>query len=174
MDWLTTVQARHKRGNALLFSKADPYLHDLSTQLAQQTHRAVVLWALELAEATALQLPHEPDLLHAVLTSRAWAAGEVKMREAQRAILQAHAVAKRLSSREDIALCHAVGQACGTVHTAGHAIGYPMYELTALVHCHGLDHCQQPIEQRLQHYSTRLHHWQQAEPSITSPWAPFL
>lgn len=46
---------------------------------------------------------------------------------ARHAILQAHAVAKEMGSLEDIVLCHAIGQACGVIHTKGHAMGFPIY-----------------------------------------------
>ena len=41
------------------------------------------------------------------------------MRAAQRAILDVHAFAKEIKSLEDIALCHAIGQACGVDAEAG-------------------------------------------------------
>ena len=66
-----------------------------------------------------------------------WARGRLKMHVAQRAILDCHAMAKDVTTAADAALCHAVGQACGTVHTAGHAMGYPVYELTAIVRALG-------------------------------------
>lgn len=55
------------------------------------------------------------------------------MPAARRAILAAHAAAKETADPVSIALCHAIGQACGTVHVETHAIGLAMYELTALV-----------------------------------------
>ena len=61
------------------------------------------------------------------------------MRYAQRKILDCHAFAKEAGCKEDVALCHAVGQACSVVHTAGHAIGYPAYDLTAIIHRYGID-----------------------------------
>ena len=50
------------------------------------------------------------------------------MPQAKAAILACHALAREWDSPEDIALCHAVGQGCSVVHTAGHAMGYPIYE----------------------------------------------
>ena len=85
-----------------------------------------------------------------------WARGRLKMPVAQRAILDCHAMAKDVTTAADAALCHAVGQACGTVHTAGHAMGYPVYELTALVRALGLDEGRAPVEARRQAYLARL------------------
>lgn len=125
MDWLDEVRARMKRKNQVLFTKDSALLQDLRMLFDAQHHRAMVLWALEFAEETAgvlqARYPQETRPCEAVQLSRAWAAGKVKMHMAQRAILQAHAVAKEIEPPEDIALCHAVGQACGVVHTAGHA-----------------------------------------------------
>ena len=73
------------------------------------------------------------------IRDRAWAAGELKMRPAQRSILRCHALAKELPSPADIAACHAVAQACSVVHTPGHALGYPIYDLTSLVRRLGVD-----------------------------------
>lgn len=60
---------------------------------------------------------------------------------AQRKILDCHGFAKEIDNKEDIATVHAVGQACSVVHTAGHAMGYPIYDLTSFVHRYGIDDC---------------------------------
>ena len=60
---------------------------------------------------------------------------------AKKAILDCHAAAKELSSLADIAHYHAVGQACGTVLANGHAIGYPIYDLTSIVRKYGIENC---------------------------------
>lgn len=178
MDWLIDVQSRIKRKNQVLFAKDSPFLHDLSALLAEQNHRTVVLWALELADETSETLrgryPGETRLQEAVETSRAWAAGRVKMRQAQRAILRAHAVAKEIDSPEDIALCHAVGQACGVVHTAGHAIGFPVYELTAIIRRLGVPACKAAVEKRKRHYMDRLPYWREHCDDPSREWADFL
>ncbi|WP_051571951.1 putative immunity protein [Ruminiclostridium cellobioparum] len=110
--------------------------------IQEQNHRTMVLWAFEFADETAQKLferyPNKKRLGSAVLTSKDWAAGKVKMPVAKRAILQAHAVAKEIDSLEDIALCHAIGQACGVVHANGHAIGFPIYDLTAIIRKYGV------------------------------------
>ncbi len=93
---------------------------------------------------------------------------------AKRAILDCHAMAKELSDPADIARCHAVGQACGVVHTAGHALGYPMYELTAIVLEHGLDNCRDFVEARALQYTEKLLCHQEREPNLSANWAAFL
>ena len=178
MDWMEDVQRNWKRRSQILISKDNPLLLSLETLLQGQSHRAAVLWALELSEevvqALEAALPGEPRPRAALDAARQWAAGEIKMRPAQRAILDCHGLAKELSDPVLIALCHAVGQGCAVVHTAGHWPGLPMYELTALVRQWGLEACRQPVETRAIHYQDRLLFWLAEAPKIPGPWASFL
>ena len=96
------------------------------------------------------------------------------MRPAQRAILDCHALAKELTRKEDIARCHGVGQACSVVHTPGHGLGYPLYDLTALVHQWGLEGCREAVEARLRAYETTLQTWSHRAETYPGPWAAFL
>ena len=176
--WLAEVSAKAKRHNQILFSKESLLLDNLRHLIGQANRRALTLWALELAEETVLKLaeryPEDLRPREAIAASRAWAAGEIKMPIAKRAILNCHAMEKELDDPADIARCHAVGQACSVVHTAGHALGYPMYELTAIVLEHGLDGCRDSIEQRVVHYEQRLHYWTEFEKTCQQNWAGFL
>ena len=176
--WFAEVKDKAKRKNQILFSKDSLLLADLCQLITQANRRALILWALELAEETARELAennaedHRPR--EAVAASRAWAFGEIKMPIAKQAILNCHAMAKGLADPVDIARCHAVGQACSVVHTAGHALGYPMYELTAMVLDLGLDDCRDPIEQRVRYYEQRLRYWMEYEKNCQQNWAGFL
>ena len=176
--WLAEVKAKAKRHNQILFSKESALLDDLRHLIGQANRRAMVLWALELAEETARELagkyPEDPRPLDAIAASRAWASGEIKMPIAKQAILNCHAMAKELADPADIARCHAVGQACSVVHTSGHALGYPMYELTAIVLELGLDNCRDAVEHRVRCYEQRLHYWAEHEKSCSQNWASFL
>ena len=176
--WLAEVSAKAKRHNQILFSKESLLLDNLRHLIDQSNRRVLILWALELAEETVLQLteryPEDRCPQKAIAAARAWAAGEIKMPIAKRAILNCHAMAKELIDFADIARCHAVGQACSVSHTAGHALGYPMYELTAIVLEQGLDGCRDSIEQRVVHYEQRLHYWTEYEKTCQQNWAGFL
>ena len=176
--WFAEVKAKAKRRNQILFSKESALLDDLRHLIGQANRRAMILWALELAEETARELaekyPEDPRPREAIAASRAWAAGEIKMPIAKQAILNCHAMAKELADPADIARCHAVGQACSVVHTAVHALGYPMYELTAIVLDHGLDDCREPIEHRVMYYEQRLRYWMEYEKTFQLNWAVFL
>ena len=176
--WFAEVKAKAKRKNQILFSKDSLLLTDLYQLITQVNRRALILWALELAEESARVLaekyPEDHRPREAIAASRAWAASEIKMPIAKRAILNCHAMAKELTEPADIARCHAVGQACSVVHTAGHALGYPMYELTAIVLELGLDDCRDAVEHRVRYYEQRLHYWAEHEKSCSQNWASFL
>ena len=176
--WLAEVKAKAKRKNQILFSKDSLLLTDLCQLIAQANRRALILWALELAGKTTWELaekyPEDHRPQEAIAASRAWAAGEIKMPRAKRAILNCHAMAKELTNPADIARCHAVGQACSVVHTVGHALGYPMYELTAIVLEQGLDNCRDTVEQRVMYYKQRLRYWMEFEKTCQQNWAGFL
>ena len=176
--WLAEVKAKAKRKNQILFSKDSLLLTDLRQLIAQANRRALILWALELAEETARELaekyPEDPRPREAIAASRAWASGEIKMPIAKQAILNCHAMAKELADPIDIARCHAVGQACSVVHTAGHALGYPMYELTAIVLEHGLETCRNAVERRADYFEQRLRYWAEYEKSCSQDWTRFL
>ena len=178
MDWIEEAAGRVKRKNQILFSKTSSCLEELNLLIPQQNHRTLVLWALSLAEESVelLEQRYPEECRHriALEAARLWAAGKTKMREAQRRILDCHAVAKELTSREDIALCHAVGQACAVVHTEGHALGYPLYELTAIVLREGLEKAVEPVEERCRYYLERLQQAEEEERGSEGPWAPFL
>ena len=178
MNWIDEVQSRMKRKSQILFAKNSGFLADLAALIQEQNHRTMVLWAFEYADDTVRRLleryPNEKRLESAVLTSKAWAAGEVKMPAAKRAILQAHAVAKEIVSLEDKALCHAVGQACGVVHTIGHAIGFPIYELTAIVRHYGVPECKEAVEERKQQYIEKIYYWRDHYMDYSGEWAGFM
>ena len=176
--WLAEVRVKSKQHNQILFSKDSLLLDNLRHLIGQANRRALILWALKLAEETAWELAenypkdHRPQ--DAIAASRAWAAGEIKMPIAKQVILSCHAMAKELTNPADIARCHAVGQACSVVHTAGHALGYTLYALTAIVLELGLDDCRDFIEQRVMYYTQRLCYWMEYEKTCQLNWAGFL
>ena len=176
--WLAEIKAKARRKNQILFSRDSLLLDNLRHLIGQANRRALILWVLELAEETTRELagkyPEDPRPREAMAASRAWASGEIKMPISKQAILNCHAMAKELADPADIARCHAVGQACSVVHTAGHALGYPMYELTAIVLALGLDDCRDAVEHRVRYYEQRLHYWAEHEKSCSQNWASFL
>jgi hypothetical protein len=138
----------------------------------------MVLWAFGFAEEIVkkleLKYPNEYRPRQALATTKLWAAGKIKMPTAKRAILDCHAFAKEINSQEDIALCHAVGQACGTVHANGHAIGLPIYELTAIIYKYGIENCEKHIDDRKNEYIEKIFYWQKHYNDSKQEWASFM
>lgn len=178
MDWLDEVRIRLKKGNQVLFAKDTEFLQDLSMLFREQSHKTMVLWAIDVAAESVEKLeekyPDEPRPREALEAAGAWAEGKIKMRLAQRKILDCHAFAKEIDGKEHIALCHAIGQACAVVHTAGHAMGYPMYELSAIVYRLGMDRCADAVEQRKQEYIDKLFYWSGHVCDYEGDWADFM
>lgn len=137
MNWKIILAKRIKARKQILFSKNDEMFIPLILLINELPRKAVILWALELASETVklleIKYPQEKRSKIALSLTQKWASGEVKMPIAKRAILDCHAVAKEITSASDIARYHAIGQTCGTVHTKGHAIGLPIYDLTAII-----------------------------------------
>ncbi|MDY4592981.1 MAG: hypothetical protein SO434_06245 [Eubacteriales bacterium] len=171
------LSGRISKNRAVLFQKNDQSIQYLLYLLGSQTRKTIILWALDLAQETVEDLkqkyPTDDKAEAALHTTRLWAQGVVKMPIAKRAILDCHAVAKTLDSLEDVALYHAVGQACSTVHACGHAIGYPIYDLTAIVRKYGINGYRAPLEQRIAHYIERLQYCELNQ-NLPRQWAKFI
>lgn len=91
MDWLEEVKEKQKRKNKILFSKDSSLFSGLITLIERKERFEVALWALDLAEEAVAELeklyPEDTRPRTAVYMAREWAAGRIKMRAAQRAIL---------------------------------------------------------------------------------------
>ena len=69
---------------------------------------------------------------------------------------------------------HAVGQACAVVHTAGHAIGYVVYDLTAILYRLGIENGIEAVEARKQAYIAKCLYWQEHISGYGGEWAEFM
>lgn len=178
MDWMEILAKRVKTKRQILFQKDDEFIQELLLLINQQSCQTVILWALDLAEETVCLLerkyPADIRARQALEMTKLWGCGEIKMPAAKKAILACHAAAKELSSLEDIAHHHAVGQACGTIHANGHAIGYPMYDLTSIIRKYGIESCKYPVENRKGYYIDKLLYWKKHSMEFHGSWANFL
>lgn len=174
----TLIESKYKKGNKILFSRDSECLHDLIGLMEIQIHRTLVMWALECAKETLSRLegkyPNEPRPRMALELCEKWARGNIKMPQAKKAILVAHAVAKEIDDKECIALVHAIGHAGATVHVETHAVGLVFYELTAIVHMNGIENCEQAVDEKIRYYIERLLHWQKNTDLQNVTWAKFL
>lgn len=178
MDWYDEANINLKKKREILFSKTSECLAPLMSELDKADRKSVVLWAFYFAEQAvgtlAESYPDESAPADALALTRLWALGKIKMPEAKRAILACHALAKRISSPRDIALCHAVGQALGSVHAKGHAIGFAIYELTSLIREYGVEGCSDLIPARLREYSSVLKNLTAPAAKDKCEWADFF
>ncbi|MFG6146857.1 putative immunity protein [Halobacillus sp. B23F22_1] len=174
----TDVEIKWKKKNKLLFSRNSLCLQDLKKQIQRQNHRTLVLWALDCASATLAQFearyPDEQRPRACLNLCENWSKGKIKMPQAKRAILDAHAVAKELDDREYGVLAQAIGHAGATVHVETHAFGLPIYELTGIVHKHGIDDFQDAVIEKIHDYHNRLRYWQEHTDQLERDWAGFL
>ncbi len=169
--------AGEKPGRQILFSRDSQCLQELLMLMEVASHRALVRWALDCAEGALAAFeegrPREARPRIALERCAAWARGEIKMPEARRAILDAHAVAKDVGDRRLAALAHAIGQAGATVHAKTHAPGLAFYELTAIRLEKGPD-WEEAVARRIGFYTERLLYWSGHADDPGRAWAKFL
>lgn len=173
---MTDVEEKRRRGRQILFDRDSPCLWALCRALSGLDRRRLILWAFACAEEAAAELekayPKEPHPRQALAECRRWTAGEIKMPQAKKAVLACHAAAKELSDPWAAAMCHAVGQGVSAVHVREHAMGLPIYELTAIVRAHPGDY-EAPVLEKTARYLEWLDFWEQADLSAYT-WAKFL
>lgn len=178
MDWMDEVSVRLKKKNQILFTKNSEYMQDLALLFETQSHKVLVLWAFDFAAESIARLeekyPEERRPREAMEAAKAWAFGNIKMPLAQRKILDCHRFAREIDHKEDIAICHSIGQACAAVHTGGHTIGYPIYDLTAIIYRYGIENCKNAVEQRKQEYMERVMYWKEHLCDYQGTWAAFM
>lgn len=172
------VEIKLKKRNKLLFSRDSQCLQELLKLIQLQNHRTLVMWALDCAKGPLEQFeakyPNENRPRTCLEFCEDWARGEVKMPVAKRAILDSHAVAKEIDDNEYGALCHAIGHAGATVHVETHAMGFPIYELTAIVLKYGKDNFAGPVSEKIHYYYDRLLYWQEHTDNLERDWVDFL
>jgi hypothetical protein len=172
------VEIKLKRKNKVLFSRESLCLQELIQLIQLQNHRTMVMWALDCGMIPLLQFEakysNERRPRICLELCEAWARGKIKMPAAKRAILDSHAVAKEINDEEYGALCHAIGHAGATVHVETHAMGLPMYELTALVIKYGKQDFQKPVSEKISYYKDRLIYWHENTDKLSVDWADFL
>jgi len=174
--WQEKVEERIKKRREILFSPTDILFSELEEKLSRANRRAIILWAFELSEEVnkriTLKYPDEERGTKCLETSALWASGFIKMKEAKEAIIKCHAAAKETENKEDIALFHAIAQGCSSVHTPKHAMGLPVYELTAIVRRKGF--VEEEILTRVKEYLRLLEKAIVEEQSYKGSWAGFL
>lgn len=171
------VEEKLKRKNAILFSRDSACLQELIFLIQEQTHRTLVLWAFECVQIPLATLekkyPREFRAHDAFESCQRWAKGEFKIPVAKRAILECHAVCKEINDKSDIALYHAIGQGLSTVHVETHAIGLPIYELSAIVFSNQGNY-QSKVLAKIEFYKKKINECKEKIDEIDIKWADFL
>lgn len=172
------VEIKLKKRNKILFTRDSQCLQELIKLIQLQNHRTLVMWALDCAKLPLEQFeakyPDETRPRKCLELCEAWARGKIKMPIAKQAILDSHVVAKKIDDSEYGAYCHAIGHAGATVHVETHALGLPIYELTAIVLKHGKDNFSKPINEKINYYYRCLLYWQENAGNFGLDWANFL
>ncbi len=172
------VEIKLQKGNKMLFSRDSLCLQELIQLIQLQNHRTLVMWALDCAKIALKQFeakyPDEHRPRVCLELCEAWSRGKIKMPMAKHAILDSHAVAKEINDNEYGALCHAIGHAGATVHVETHAIGLPIYELTATVLKYGKGNFSKPVSEKLDYYYNQLLYWQDNTDKLGLTWADFF
>lgn len=177
-DILEDVRIKYEKKNKILFSRDSKCLQGLLDLIRKQKHRTIVMWAFISIEDIYNELikkyPNEDRLERGISLCKAWSRGDIKMPVAKKALLDIHAIAKEIDNPYDIALFHAIGQGCATVHVETHAIGLVMYELTAIVLKYGIDNCEEAILSKINKYIINLKLCEKEIINNKDKWASFL
>ncbi len=172
------VKVKLRKKNKILFSRDSECLQELIKLIQAQKHRTLVMWAFDCAELPLKEFESKyPDELRprtCLELCRKWANGIIKMKLAKKAILDSHAVAKEINDPVYGSYCHAIGHAGATVHVETHAVGLPIYELTAIVLKYGSENFMRHVSDKINYYIERLLFWQDNIDNINVSWAPFL
>lgn len=136
------VMARVHRKNKILFTRESECLKSLLEQIRKESHQTLILWSFANIEEIIIELrlqgKYDQKIEVALNLCKRWASGHEKMKEAKKALLEVHALAKETEDPVGIALFHAIGQGLSTVHVETHAIGLVLYELSSIVKNMGL------------------------------------
>lgn len=172
------VEEKIKSKNKILFTPSSECIEELVNSLKVESHRVQIMWTLECANVTLERyntlFPDDRRPKECLLLCRSWARGEIKMKEAKRAILACHRIAKETGYCEASSLVHAIGQAGSTVHVGEHAIGFIVYDLTATVQRCGYKYYEDDVHEKIAYYTHLLRYWKEHTHTLDVPWAHFL
>lgn len=174
------VDLRIKKRNKILFARNSECLQELRRLISEQKHITLILWVFECLQIPMNEMiskyPDKMEIKMANDLSNGWAHGKVKMTIAKRAILNCHSLSRELEYEQDIALCHAIGQGCSTVHVETHALGMVFYELTAIVIKHKYKDYQVEVLDKIKFYINKLLWYQEHADDLVKNqvWTEFL
>lgn len=176
-DFGSVLKKYHDR-NKILFDRESPCIAVLLSGLAKLDRKRAIMWSLDCVETTIdfyeANFGYDPRLNQAYESCKSWARGDIKMPVAKETILAVHGIAKETDNPVKIALAHAIGQALSCIHTSTHAPGLIFYELTGLVHKHGINDFEPYVSEKIQFYEERLDFWSSYDKIDQDKWAKFI
>lgn len=174
------VALKIKKKNQILFNFESNCLQELILEFQGLDRIEAILWAFEevalLIDQLQPKYPEYNELTEVLKLARLWAHGEIKMPEAKRGILACHALSKKMNDPIDIAIVHAIGQGCSTVHVKNHAMGIVFYALTSIVIERQYNDYSAAVLSQIEAYKRSMVYWKEkgALKASTEKWAPFL
>lgn len=126
-----------KKVRKMLGSADAPYIVSLMRLIETQSKATIVGWCLDYAEKHFLPIYEakcsgDARPRQSLAAARKWMAGSIKLPEAKKAILAAHAAAREAEENPAAqAAARAIGQAAGTIHAPTHALGIAFYGAAA-------------------------------------------
>lgn len=138
---LNQIKANLKKKRQVLIDKDNPLLYPLIEQLSSCNRATIALWGLYYVDIVINDLKliddiHYQEIKYLIDQTENWFYGYIKMSEAKKYILSIHGFAKKSNDAIAIAYYHAIGQALACIHTPKHALGIPLYDLTAQIRAH--------------------------------------
>ncbi len=177
LDWYEDVLDCARRKNEIWFRKSNELILSIDEVISSKSHRAIVLWGLSMANEVHNKLSRyafeDTRPRNAINLATDWAFGRDTMRNARNAILSCHSLCKEDYSEIDNLYCHAIAQACSTVHTPKHAMGLPIYELTAIAKIYGVENCKDAVLERKEFYINRME-FCETQVDKYAVWANFM
>lgn len=159
----------------ILYNRDSPEIQPLKKLIQTQTHKTLVLWALDIAKEYAdlytQDYPNDPRVKDLLPIAKKWYQGQIKMPQAKQAILQTHQAAKETQNPYAQAAARAVGHAAATIHVETHALGVIFYGLTALTYKYNDPNL---ITQKLQDYCNLLLYYQDHTNTLNTQWSKHL
>jgi len=104
--------------------------------LNKDTHQKLIRWARECSEHVLSLIDENIDrrLVHALHLAKEWENENVRVGDAMKASLGAHAVVRESTNPVLIAVARSIGHTVATAHMADHSLGGALYALKAVKH----------------------------------------
>jgi len=117
-----------------------PYIQSIVAIVETQSKQTLANWCIDYAHEKLLPIyeaeyPGDFRTHNAIDAAREWLAGNIKLPQAKKIILECHAAAREADGTPAAqAAARAIGQCSSTIHSAGHCVGLPLYGSLAVAY----------------------------------------